>query len=69
MPMITASPSRPEDIEADVLLLPVLTAPADAAVDPAAIVPGNTVLTAAAVAIGATGARDQLHRVPAPEGV
>jgi leucyl aminopeptidase len=67
MPMITASPSRPEDIEADVL--PVLTAPADAAVDPAAIVPGNTVLTAAAVAIGATGARDQLHRVPAPEGV
>jgi len=65
MPTISVTSQSVGDVTADVLVLPVLTGAEGAD----ASVPGSAELSAAAVSVGATGAREQLHRLPALSGL
>ncbi|PWH05655.1 leucyl aminopeptidase [Brachybacterium endophyticum] len=65
MASITTSSSAVTSVTADVLVLPVLTGEGDAGPS----VPDVPALDATLAAVGVRGSRDELTRVPAPEGV
>lgn len=62
MPDITLTSVSPDAVDADVLILPVLKAE-----EPVVLGPGAT--AGAAAAIGASGAADEVSRIPAPAGI
>ncbi|UEJ83140.1 leucyl aminopeptidase [Brachybacterium halotolerans subsp. kimchii] len=65
MVSITTSPSTVQSVTADVLILPVLSGEEGAG--PAVL--GLPELSPVLAAVGASGAQDELTRLPAPEGV